>query len=513
MKKLLLLMIALVANVSFAQLQNKDVVSYAATSSTMSRLEELVKIVEQKYAEGISYVPVGVEPNGEFSDHGYVVMGYDEMTAEAYINMTSNAPELSEGFIAALGDGNYDTYFHSSWSDFSNSPTPHNLVLDLGEGNELSAIAVKTMKRNTTEYNANRAPTEWVVYGSNDEGEDKVWTREGTLFLDYAYSYTIVYDWGDGFIYEYEEPEVVGFGCTGFSDAYRYLRFDAVNNLNNEANYFFALSEFGVWGAEVDESGSYNNTVPENVKRDLVRELNNARRELVDGEVTKSQLIALQAAYDAYLNIENEPQEAPVNAIFVNDKVVGEVSQFVLPVMMNAASDVAAFQFDLYLPKGLRVATDDAAGSADYAVALTSSIADTHVLLCSPVSDGAMRFVCYSDNNSMIPAGEAVVANITLEVDGELEEGTYSLALQNIALSVEDKVEIRNSGRVTKVEKKLLQGDVNGDGEVNIVDVSAIVSITLGYEGVGYNLEVADVNEDGKINVVDVSYLIKILIQ
>ena len=197
----------------------------------------------------------------------------------------------------------------------------------------------------------------------------------------------------------------------------------------------------------------------------------------------------------------------------MNDKVVGEVSQFVLPVMMNAASDVAAFQFDLYLPKGLRVATDDAAGSADYAVALTSSIADTHVLLCSPVSDGAMRFVCYSDNNSMIPAGEAVVANITLEVDGELEEGTYSLALQNIALSVEDKVEIRNSGRVTKVEKKLLQGDVNGDGEVNIVDVSAIVSITLGYEGVGYNLEVADVNEDGKINVVDVSYLIKILIQ
>ena len=54
------------------------------------------------------------------------------------------------------------------------------------------------------------------------------------------------------------------------------------------------------------------------------------------------------------------------------------------------------------------------------------------------------------------------------------------------------------------------RGDVNGDGEVNIMDVDCVIGIILGgpdtYEGR------ADVNEDGEINILDVDAIIAIIL-
>ncbi len=55
-----------------------------------------------------------------------------------------------------------------------------------------------------------------------------------------------------------------------------------------------------------------------------------------------------------------------------------------------------------------------------------------------------------------------------------------------------------------------LTGDVNGDGRVNVSDVSALINMILGLESM--NQESADVNSDGRINVSDVSSLINIIL-
>ncbi len=52
------------------------------------------------------------------------------------------------------------------------------------------------------------------------------------------------------------------------------------------------------------------------------------------------------------------------------------------------------------------------------------------------------------------------------------------------------------------------RGDVNDDGNINVVDVSTVVSLLLKSE---YS-KVADVNNDGKINVVDVSTIVSIIL-
>ena len=54
-----------------------------------------------------------------------------------------------------------------------------------------------------------------------------------------------------------------------------------------------------------------------------------------------------------------------------------------------------------------------------------------------------------------------------------------------------------------------IAGDVNGDGEVNIADVNALINIILG--GIGNN-EAADVNGDHEVNIADVNALIDIIL-
>jgi endonuclease I len=57
-----------------------------------------------------------------------------------------------------------------------------------------------------------------------------------------------------------------------------------------------------------------------------------------------------------------------------------------------------------------------------------------------------------------------------------------------------------------------LIGDVNGDGEVNIGDISAIIDYILGTAPESFNTEAADVNLDGEINIADVAAIVDMLL-
>ena len=54
-----------------------------------------------------------------------------------------------------------------------------------------------------------------------------------------------------------------------------------------------------------------------------------------------------------------------------------------------------------------------------------------------------------------------------------------------------------------------IRGDVNGDGEVNIADVNAIIGKILS----GVNDHEGDVNGDGEVNIADVNAVIDIILK
>ena len=54
-------------------------------------------------------------------------------------------------------------------------------------------------------------------------------------------------------------------------------------------------------------------------------------------------------------------------------------------------------------------------------------------------------------------------------------------------------------------------GDINGDGEVNVSDVTALINKILGSST--YSDAVCDINGDGEINVSDVTALINMILK
>ena len=57
--------------------------------------------------------------------------------------------------------------------------------------------------------------------------------------------------------------------------------------------------------------------------------------------------------------------------------------------------------------------------------------------------------------------------------------------------------------------KKEIQGDINGDGTVNLVDLMQCLNHVGGKEFIeGEALEAADINEDGIVNLVDLMRLL-----
>ena len=59
----------------------------------------------------------------------------------------------------------------------------------------------------------------------------------------------------------------------------------------------------------------------------------------------------------------------------------------------------------------------------------------------------------------------------------------------------------------------LVQGDVNGDGEVNVTDVTMIVEYVLGQHNSSFIVANADVNGDGSITVTDVAEAVNIILE
>ncbi len=85
--------------------------------------------------------------------------------------------------------------------------------------------------------------------------------------------------------------------------------------------------------------------------------------------------------------------------------------------------------------------------------------------------------------------------------------GSISLSFSGGRIAIDD---IKLVAAAT--EPEVLLGDVNGDGEVTIADVTALVNILLGKGASGYDHDAADVNEDTDVTIADVVALVKMIL-
>ena len=87
--------------------------------------------------------------------------------------------------------------------------------------------------------------------------------------------------------------------------------------------------------------------------------------------------------------------------------------------------------------------------------------------------------------------------NIQLEFSGTISTHAYILF---------DKI------MVTSLGGNLMTGDLNGDGQVDVTDVSLLIDVVLGKNPTLVEGAVTDLNNDGNVDVTDVSLLIDIVL-
>ena len=171
------------------------------------------------------------------------------------------------------------------------------------------------------------------------------------------------------------------------------------------------------------------------------------------------------------------------NIIFVENAEAFVGKSVTLSLKMNNTIVPVGFQCDFYAPSKTSVPTDE---DGFYAIDLSTerTTASRHNIFESGLQkDGGIRILAASTRNYPFAGNEGEVITITLNVDADLEEGEYPLILRNVIISdAQSNTYSVDYVKSTLTVSNYTPGDVNGDGSINIGDVTAVVSYIMGAE-------------------------------
>ncbi len=122
------------------------------------------------------------------------------------------------------------------------------------------------------------------------------------------------------------------------------------------------------------------------------------------------------------------------NVIYVENVSGSKNSQVELSVRMRNASDIRGFQFDLYLPEGVSMATNAKASLSSDRLAA----GDAHTLMADEMTDGAVRFLCSSMNDESFAGGDGEIATLTVNIADNVANGDYDVVVKNAIMTETD---------------------------------------------------------------------------
>lgn len=213
-------------------------------------------------------------------------------------------------------------------------------------------------------------------------------------------------------------------------------------------------------------------------------------------------------------------EEEPVNpnlselahAIYADDTQAFVGTSIVLPLCLKNTAAITSFQFDLRLPEGVTIATDSY-GDADIQLATERTTLARHSLSYNEQANGDMRVVCTSLKNAPFSGNDGNVVLVRLNIAEGMEEGDYPIVLSNIEMSEPDMTKHKVPLYTSKLHiDDYLLGDVDGDREVTVTDVTGVVNIILGIPMTGANEKAADVSGDGEVTVTDATGVVNIIL-
>ena len=192
------------------------------------------------------------------------------------------------------------------------------------------------------------------------------------------------------------------------------------------------------------------------------------------------------------------------NTLYIERVEAAAGGQVQLSVRMKNTIEAQGYQFDLYLPEGVTVATDeDGFVLAELSTARTTE-RKTDYFNSSVQADGSLRVLCGSSKGYTFSGNDGEVAVITINLSSEMEEGEYPVILKNVRISDRNSVPyVTDYLKSTLAISSYTLGDVNVDGSVDVADFIAVANHILGNTPEVFVHKAADVNVDNSIDVAD----------
>jgi len=116
------------------------------------------------------------------------------------------------------------------------------------------------------------------------------------------------------------------------------------------------------------------------------------------------------------------------NLTIESDTLGTGTTQQVAVCLNNPDHQYVAFQFDMVLPEGIRIASDD---NGRYMASINPERTKGHSLSVSSVGANTYRFLSFSMNNAELSGTSGPIINITLETDAEISEGSKAVAIMS----------------------------------------------------------------------------------
>lgn len=161
-----------------------------------------------------------------------------------------------------------------------------------------------------------------------------------------------------------------------------------------------------------------------------------------------------------------------------------------LVVNANGLTAMTALQFNLELPDGTSITNDATMGDAT----------DGHTLCMKTLDNGDRLFILYSMDLNTFKDGELLRIPLTAK--------SNDARLYNIRFADTDAKSYSAESATTSTT---IVGDANANGEVEIGDVTSVLTLMATPEANGYDNKAADANGNGEIEIGDVTTILTIM--
>ncbi len=192
------------------------------------------------------------------------------------------------------------------------------------------------------------------------------------------------------------------------------------------------------------------------------------------------------------------------NTLYIERTEASAGSQVQLSIKMKNTVDIQGYQFDLYLPEGVTVATDVEGFPMVELSTERTTARKTDYFDSSITPDGHLIVMCGSTKGYTFEGNDGEVALVTLDLADNMEEGEYAIIMRNVALTDPSATSYDTDYLKSTLEVFTYKlGDVNADTKINVADFIAVANHILGNTPPVFVYKAADVNLDTKINVAD----------